>query len=98
LELDRFLSQILRGDVFLFEPDPTQGSEQSGRGPAVVVSRDAINDASRVIVVVPITTYRRQNLYPSDVLVIAPEGGIDADSVVLGLQIRSIDKSRLRNA
>jgi mRNA interferase MazF len=84
-----------RGDVFWFEPDPVLGSEQAGRRPAIVVSRDAINNASPVIIVVPLTPYRGQTLYPSDVLIRAPEGGLSQDSVALGLQIRAIDRRRL---
>jgi mRNA interferase MazF len=84
-----------RGDVLWFEPDPVTGSEQAGRRPAVVLSRDAINRASPVVVIVPLTTYRGQRLYPSDVLVRAPEGGLSQDSVALGLHIRAVDKRRL---
>ena len=58
-----------RGDVFWFEPDPVRGSEQAGRRPAIIVSRDAINRVSPVVIVVPLTTYRGQTLYPSDVLI-----------------------------
>jgi mRNA interferase MazF len=35
------------------------------------------------------------NLYPTEVLVKAPEGGLKTDSVVLLNQIRAIDKSQL---
>ena len=86
---------IRKGDVFWFGADPILGSEQGGRRPAVVVSRNTINDFSPVIVIVPITTYRGQRLYPSDVLLVSPDGGLKSDSVALGLQIRAVDKSRL---
>ena len=85
---------MLRGDVVWFEPDPVRGSEQSGRRPAVVVSRDAINRSSPVVIVVPLTTYRGQTLYPSDVLIRAPEAGLSNDSVALGIHVRGIDKRR----
>jgi mRNA interferase MazF len=84
-----------RGDVFWFAPDPVLGSEQAGRRPAIIVSRDAVNRASPVLIVLPLTTYRGQTLYPSDVLIRAPEGGLSQDSIALGLQIRAIDKQRL---
>lgn len=84
-----------RGDVFWYEPDPVVGSEQAGRRPAVVLTRDAINRASPVVVMVPVTTYRGQRLYPSDVLLRAPEGGLTADSVAMALHIRSVDRRRL---
>ena len=83
-----------RGDIYWFEPDPIVGSEQSGRRPAVVISRNAINRSSSVGVVVPLTTYREQQLYPSDVLIHPPEGGLRSDSVAIALQIRVADKQR----
>jgi mRNA interferase MazF len=54
-----------------------------------------VNSASPVIIVVPLTTFRGQTLYPNDVLIRAPEGGLSQDSVVLGLHIRAIDRRRL---
>lgn len=84
-----------KGEVFWFDPDPTRGSEQAGRRPCVLMSRETINRASPVVVVVPVTTYQGQRLYPSDVLVQAPEGGLKNDSVALGLQVRAVDKHRL---
>lgn len=86
---------MLRGEVYWFEPDPTKGSEQAGRRPVLVISRDAINRASPVVVVVPLTTHRGQSLYPSEVLVKAPEGGLTKDSVILGLHLRAVAKERL---
>jgi mRNA interferase MazF len=85
-----------RGDVYDARLDPVEGSEQRGSRPVVVVSRDAINKFSPVVSAAPCTTYREgRRVYPSQVLVIAPEGGMDADSVILGEQVRVLDKKRL---
>jgi mRNA interferase MazF len=81
--------------VWWFEPDPVRGSEQAGRRPAIVVTRDVINRVSPVVIVVPLTTYRRQTLYPSDVLICSPDGGLGQDSVAMALHIRAIDRARL---
>ena len=82
-----------RGEVYDARLDPVEGSEQRGSRPVVVVSRDAINDAGPVVSAAPFTTYREgRHIYPSQVLVKAPEGGLDADSVVLGEQVRVLDK------
>lgn len=45
-----------RGDIFLVSLDPTQGHEQQGSRPVVVVSSTEFNRATRVPVVCPITT------------------------------------------
>jgi mRNA interferase MazF len=61
-----------------------------------VVSRDAINRSSPVVVVVPCTSARKdRRIYPSEVLLRAPEGGLKADSIALGGQLRAIAKTRL---
>lgn len=88
-----------RGDVYLARLDPTEGSEQAGTRPTIVLSRDAINHSSPVVVVVPCTSYKPgRRIYPSQVLLKAPEGGLQVDSIALGDQVRAIAKSRLSRA
>lgn len=85
-----------RGDVYQVRFDPTEGSEQSGTRPAVIVTRNSINQYSPVILVTPFTDVRNVTRhYPTDVLVHAPEGGLTVDSVALCVQTRVISKSRL---
>jgi mRNA interferase MazF len=85
-----------RGEIYRVRLDPIEGSEQAGIRPAVIVSRDAINRYSPVVVICPLTSAANvQRLYPSDVLVRAPEGGLRNDSVVLTLQVRAVAKTRL---
>ena len=85
-----------RGEVYDARLEPTEGSEQAGTRPVIIVSRDAINTASNVVLVVPCTTYRTgRRLYPSQVLIRAPDGGLDVDSVALGEQVRAVAKTRL---
>lgn len=85
-----------RGDVYDARLDPVEGSEAAGRRPAVIVSRDAFNRSSPVVIVVPCTSYREgRTIYPSQILLRAGHAGLSADSVVQGEQIRAIAKSRL---
>ncbi len=85
-----------RGEVCPARLDPAEGSEQAGVRPVIVVSRDAINAASPVVIVVPCTTHRPgRRLYPSHVVLKAPEGGLKADSVALAEQVRAVATSRL---
>ena len=46
---------MMRGDVYDARLSPTEGSEQAGMRPVIIVSRNAINQYSPVIVVVPLT-------------------------------------------
>jgi mRNA interferase ChpB len=45
-----------RGDIYLVSLDPTQGHEQQGRRPVLVVSPAAFNRVTKVPVVLPITS------------------------------------------
>jgi len=78
-----------RGDVYDARLDPAEGSEQSGSRPVVIVSRDAINISSPIVSAVPCTTYREgRRVYPSQVLVRAPEGGLTAGKPAAGRNAR----------
>lgn len=85
-----------RGDVFDARLSPTEGSEQAGTRPVIIVSRDAINGVSPVVVIIPLTkaaNVKRQ--YPSNVFIEQGNGGLTMDSVALGGQIRAIARTRL---
>ncbi len=85
-----------RGEVYDAVFDPAEGSEQAGTRPAIIVSNDLINASSQVVIVVPCTTYRSgRRIYRSQVLIQAPDGGLDRDSVALGEQVRALAKTRL---
>jgi mRNA interferase MazF len=85
-----------RGDIFDARLGPTEGSEQAVVRPVVIVSRDAINKNSSVIVVVPLTKAANvKRNYPNNVNLAKGEGGVTFQSVVLGGQVRAISKSRL---
>ena len=84
-----------RGEVYDVRLDPIEGSEQGGIRPVVIVSRDVINDRSSVVLAVPCTTYRQgKRVYPTQVLVSAPEGGLSQDSIAMANQVRVLAKSR----
>src|ERR1700687_3359399 len=85
-----------RADVFLARLDPIEGSEQAETRPVVVVTRDAINANSPVVVVVPLTDAANpKRLYPSHVWIPRSSGGLRRDSVARAEQIRAMGSSRL---
>ncbi|MFN7997088.1 MAG: type II toxin-antitoxin system PemK/MazF family toxin [Bryobacteraceae bacterium] len=45
-----------RGDIWLVGLDPTEGHDQRGRRPVLIVSPDAFNRVTKVPVVLPITS------------------------------------------
>lgn len=44
-----------RGDIYLVTLDPTEGREQRGRRPVLVLSPTAFNEATQLPVILPIT-------------------------------------------
>src|SRR6185295_13646223 len=84
-----------RGDVYVVRFDPTEGVEIAKTRPAVVIQNDVGNRFSNLTIVAPVTSKYDAELYPTEVLVQAPEGGLKTDSVVLLNQIRAVDKRRL---
>jgi mRNA interferase MazF len=89
------LPKPVRGDVFSARLDPTEGREQAGTRPVVVVSRDAINANSPVVVVVPVTDAANvKRLYPSQAHLAKGSGGLKMSSVAKAEQIRAVQVSR----
>lgn len=86
---------VSRGQVYWVDLSPTEGREQSGRRPVLVVSVDAINRQPLVVTVVVGTDARNvPRDYPVNVRVKAQETGLPTDTVFLCFQVRSLDASR----
>jgi mRNA interferase MazF len=84
-----------RGEIYLVNFEPTVGAEIRKTRPALVLQNDIANRHSPITIVAAVTSNFEEPLYPTEVLVKAPEGGLSVDSVVLLNQIRSIDRRRL---
>ena len=81
---------IRRGDIVIVELDPTQGSEQRGTRPCLVVQNDVGNENAPTTIIVPFTTSFGERLYPFEVLIPADECALREDSVVVCSQIRTV--------
>lgn len=86
--------------IFLASLDPVTGSEQAGRRPVLVVSRERLNQLLPVVNVVPLTSRKSptRTIYPNEVLLPAGTANLPLDSIVLCYQIRTLDKRRLEQA
>jgi len=88
------LPNILYGDIWFGDFDPTIGHEQAGRRPMLVVSPDEFNQGPlQLVLVLPITTTLRP--LPSRVSISPPEGGLTRPSLILCEAIRSFSHARL---
>ena len=80
-----------QGDIVWLEFDPQAGHEQSGRRPAITLSRTEYNKKTRLALFCPITSKIKG--YPFEVVV----SGKKIDGVILADQVKSLDW-RIRNA
>ncbi|MDG2990912.1 type II toxin-antitoxin system PemK/MazF family toxin [Candidatus Synechococcus calcipolaris G9] len=87
--------QLKRGEVWLVNLDPTQGSEQAGVRPSIIFQDDIVSRFSTTIIVIPLTTNQRRASLPICMLIKQGDGGLSQDSVALCFQIRALDKTRL---
>jgi mRNA interferase MazF len=89
------LKRPRRGEVYLVSFDPTVGAEIRKTRPALILQNDVANRWSPITIVAAITSHVEEKLYPTEVRIDPPEGGLGAASVVLLNQVRSVDKRRL---
>ncbi len=73
------------------------GSEQGGTRPVLIVQNDTGNRHSPTVIAAAITSQTDKARLPTHIELEAPSYGLTRDSVVLLEQIRTIDKSRLRD-
>ncbi len=89
------ISKINRGEIYVADLNPFQGSEQGGIRPVVILQNDTGNYFSSTTIVASLTsrTVKKENL-PTHVFIDSRED-LEHDSIILCEQIRTIDKSRL---
>ena len=58
------MARILRGDIVWANLDPTQGHEQSGSRPVLVLSQDIFNEKSGTIIGVAVTSQKPKAGFP----------------------------------
>lgn len=87
---------IRRGDIFYADLSPVVGSEQGGLRPVLIVQNDIGNKYSPTVIAAAITSKMSKAKLPTHIDVFADSVGLLKDSVVLLEQIRTIDKSRLK--
>ncbi len=83
--------------LFLADLNPVIGSEQQGKRPVLVISDETFNSVMPVVTILPVTSLKKgRRVYPNEALVKRGSGGLDADSIILAHQIRTISKQRLQ--
>ena len=87
---------VKRGDMFYADLSPVVDSEQGGIRPVLIVQNDMGNKYSPTVIAAAITSQTSKNKLPTHIEIDSKLCGLKSDSVVLAEQIRTIDKSRLK--
>ena len=87
---------IKRGDMYYADLSPVIGSEQGGIRPVLVIQNDVGNKHSPTVIVSAITSQQNKSKLPTHIELGSQELGLKSDSILLTEQIRTIDKSRLK--
>lgn len=87
---------IQRGDLFYADLTPVVGSEQGGVRPVVIIQNDAGNRHSPTVIAAAITSRTEKRKLPTHIRLPEDCHGLHRDSTVLLEQVRTIDRTRLR--
>jgi mRNA interferase MazF len=87
---------VRRGDMFYADLSPVVGSEQGGIRPVVIIQNDMGNKHSPTVIAAAITSQMGKNKLPTHIEIGPQNSNLKSESIVLTEQIRTIDKSRLK--
>ena len=90
------MSIVKRGDIYYADLSPVVGSEQGGMRPVLIEQNDTGNKHSPTVIAAAITSQTGKAKLPTHIELQAQSVGLTRDSVILLEQIRTIDKSRLK--
>ena len=84
------MQPVRRGDIYYADLSPVVGSEQGGMRPVLIIQNDTGNRHSPTVIAAAITSQTGKANLPTHISLAA------RDSVILLEQVRTLDKSRLR--
>lgn len=87
---------IRRGDIFYADLRPVIGSEQGGIRPVLIIQNDIGNKHSPTVICAAITSKMNKAKLPTHVEISSKDYDLVKDSVILLEQVRTIDKTRLK--
>ena len=88
---------IKRGDIFYADLRPVVGSEQGGVRPVLIIQNDVGNRHSPTVICAAITSRMNKAKLPTHIELNAARYHMVKDSVILLEQLRTIDKTRLKD-
>ena len=86
---------IKRGDIYYADLSPVVGSEQGGLRPVLIVQNDIGNKFSPTVIAAAITSQTNKSKIPTHIP-LNENCGLSRESVILLEQVRTLDKTRLK--
>jgi mRNA interferase MazF len=87
------MAAILRGDIVWANLDPTQGNEQSGKRPVLILSQNVFNERSGTVIAVALTSQKPRAGFPLTLELSDPK--LPKQSWAKISQIRTLSVKRL---
>ncbi len=84
-----------QGEIWYTSLNPTEGSEQAGYMPVLVLSGNLANEYAPVVICCPLTT-KLKNYQGNPILEPNAQNGLKEKSEVMMIHIRSLTKTRLK--
>lgn len=88
---------VRRGDIYYADLRPVVGSEQGGVRPVLIIQNDVGNRHSPTVICAAITSRMNKAKLPTHIELNAARYHMVKDSVILLEQLRTIDKTRLKD-
>ncbi len=88
--------RICKGDMFYADLTPVVGCEQGGIRPVLIIQNDIGNRYSPTVIVAAITSRTEKSHLPTHIQLCSQQYGLRQNFLVLLEQVRTIDRSRLR--
>jgi len=85
-----------KAEIYLVNFDPTIGHEVKKKRPALIISNNIHNQYSPLVTVAPLSS-NVDRVYPFEVYISKGMAGLNDNSKIMIIQLRSTDKKRLLN-
>lgn len=85
-----------KGEIYLVNFDHTIGHEAKKKRPALILSNNIHNQYSPLVTVAPLSS-NTNKVYPFEVYVTKKSTGLNENSKIMIIHLRSVDKKRLIN-
>lgn len=89
------MARVLRGDIVWADLDPTQGNEQMGKRPVLIISHDIFNERSGTVIALALTSQPQKAGFPLS-LELTNKKGLKKSWVKIS-QVRILSTLRLGN-